>query len=77
LIGVIGYSIIASGLTQRMQCWEASEINSRPNNEFYILCDPTLGFGIEFLVLPFVLALLALAAWKLVLAITSRLKRVN
>ncbi len=49
-------------------------MSSGPDAEFGFLCDPTVGFGIEYLVLPFFMALLLLAATKLGFAVTFSLR---
>ena len=71
LAGIVGYAVIASGLTERIQCWEAEKINSNPNTDFFMLCHPNIGFGIEFLVLPFLVLCLLLAFSKLAFAAFS------
>jgi hypothetical protein len=71
LFGLAGYAIIASGITERMQCWEADRVNSIQGNDFFVLCHPESGYLIEFFVLPFLLALVVLAITKLAFAILN------
>lgn len=62
VLGLLGSGIVTSGLTEWLYCfrWEQTVSNTL-GNEFVFLCHPPLGYGTEFLVIPFLMALLLIA----------------
>lgn len=76
VLGLYGFTIIASGVTERLSCLEA-HLENTDGDEFMAFCTPTPGYLVEFLVLPFLGMLVLVAALKLCIAIISSIKKSN
>ncbi|WOE73843.1 hypothetical protein [Alterisphingorhabdus coralli] len=65
IIALIGSVIVVSGVTALYQCRDAGPSEPLPDGtQFYTLCDPISGYGIEYLVIWPILILFMLAALK-------------
>ena len=70
LLGMVGYSVVASGALEMIHCPEAD-----PESEFGYWCHPKPSNGIVSLVLVPLATLLVLSLLKLILAVSSRFNR--
>ncbi len=65
LTGLVGTALVLSGLTERMQCWQWTDVFTTEEadglNEFGFWCHPSLYNNIEYWSFPFAFALMVIA----------------
>lgn len=75
MLGLAGMLLVVSGLTEKFQCRNAGHTyKDGHGNEWATLCDPTTGYGIEWLVFTPALVLVFLCVGKTSALVIAKLK---
>jgi hypothetical protein len=74
IVGLVGTALVFSGWSGNFYCRNAGPIPStNPDTKFFMICDPPLAYGIEFLTLLPILVLIVLAFSKTIAAALNKI----